>query len=281
MKKILVFLLLSLSIFLFGCNQNGDNQLSDKIRLEITTISENTEDKDIYIRYPVIGGLEDEATLSLINNSISKYVETRQQEFSHALANVESEVITTTETDTTGTATDEDTTETTEQTTEETIASTTEETTDTSTETASSMSLTMTFKIVYNQNNILNITEKFYQTLGEKKKTTGIQSFIFDLKHGKVITLGDLFDFSGDFAKVINAQIQTQIEADPTLITFEDKSGFTGISKDSNYYIDGENLYIFYDAYEIGPSKTTIPTFVIPLKDIKSYFNSDYQHIFI
>ncbi len=280
MKKILVFLLLSLSVFLFGCNQTGDNQFSDKIRLEITTISENTEDKDIYIRYPVIGGLEDEATLSLINNSISKYVETRQQEFSHALANVESEVITTT-----GAATDGNTTESTEQTTgqttEETTESTTEETADTSEEAASSMSLTMTFKIVYNQNNILNITEKFYQTLGEKKKTTGIQSFIFDLKHGKVITLGDLFDFSGDFAKVINAQIQTQIEADPTLITFEDKSGFTGISKDSNYYIDGENLYIFYDAYEIGPSKTTIPTFVIPLKDIKSYFNSDYQHIFI
>ncbi len=278
MKKILIFLLLSLSIFRFGCNQADKGSLSDKVRLNITIISENTDHKEVYIRYPVIGGLDDAATISLINNSISKYVETRQQEFSSALASAENTVITPTTED------PEEGTEGDGTTTEPEVEEPAEDTTDSS-DTAngnnnSDMSLSMTFKVVYNQNNILNITEKFYQTLGDKKKTTGMQSFIFDLKQGKAITLGDLFDFEGDFAKVINAQIQAQIEADPTLLTFEDKSGFNGISTDSNYYVDGDNLYIFYDAYEIGPSKTTIPTFTIPISDVKSYLSFDYQKIF-
>ncbi len=33
-----------------------------------------------------------------------------------------------------------------------------------------SMSLSMTFQVIYNENNLLNITEKFYQTLGEGKR---------------------------------------------------------------------------------------------------------------
>ncbi len=44
--------------------------------------------------------------------------------------------------------------------------------------------------------------------------------------------------------------------------------------------MDGTNLYIFYEAYEIGPSKTTIPTFTIPIKEIASYLNPDYHKIY-
>lgn len=287
MKKIIIFLLLLPTAFLWGGCGHQRTDISGQVRLEVKIINESNENKQIYIRYPVVGGLEDQKTLSLINNSIVKYVETQQSEFANALNSINNTVLTDTgAAEESGKGQETNTAEEpakTEETAENDNADAAEDgaaANSTVTTETPQMSLTMTFKVVYNQDNILNITEKFFQVLGEKKKAAGMQSFIFDLKRGSVITLGDLFDFSGDFTKVVNQYIQKQIAANQSLLTFEDKSGFNGISKDTSYYIDGKNLYIFYDAYEIGPSKTEIPTFTIPLKEVRSYLSQNYQHLF-
>ncbi len=94
MRKFLFLLLIaSIALAMAACGQKGGD-LNQKIRLEVQIVNETTENKSVYIRYPVVGGLEESATLSLINNSIQKYVETRQKEFSDALASGHSEVIT-------------------------------------------------------------------------------------------------------------------------------------------------------------------------------------------
>ena len=49
----------------------------------------------------------------------------------------------------------------------------------------------------------------------------GQQSFVFDLGRGVPLTLGEVFQFKGEFPEIINSGIEEQIQEDNSLITFE------------------------------------------------------------
>jgi len=40
--------------------------------------------------------------------------------------------------------------------------------------------------------------------------------------------------------------------------------GFQGIAPEQNYYLDGENLFIYFNQYEIAPYAAGIREFKIP-----------------
>lgn len=137
--------------------------------------------------------------------------------------------------------------------------------------------LDMHFKVTWNKHNILNIVESYEQVIDETDQFAGMFSFIFDISAGKALTLGDIYDFESKFPSVINEGIEAQIGQDRELVTYEGSDGFNGISKDVNFYLDDENLYIFYDPLEISPDKAAMPTFTFQLKKLTPYLTKEFQ----
>jgi len=89
-------------------------------------------------------------------------------------------------------------------------------------------------------------------------------AYNIDLKTGKLLPLAELFK-PGEYKTVIDKEINRQIALDPESY-FEGDMGFQGIAKEQNYYLDGENLVIYFNQYEIAPYAAGIRDFKIPLK---------------
>ena len=141
------------------------------------------------------------------------------------------------------------------------------------------ITLSMTFKIKYNKNNFLCIVQTYDKNLGENKEFSGQRSFFFSLENATYLSLGEIFVYDEEFTNFINGKITEELVAG-AYSTYDEDGGFTGISKNSKFYIDSNNLYIYYDALEISPDKDAIPTFVFSLNDVKKYLNEDFSGMF-
>jgi len=64
------------------------------------------------------------------------------------------------------------------------------------------------------------------------------------------------------------------IKTDPQYsYVYED--GFKGITSNQNFYVDEDNLYIYFAPYEIAPYASGFVTFKIPFADIDSLLCKD------
>lgn len=281
MKKLFLIPVFLLSFFLCGCQATDTEDFTSQLRLNIKHINENDAQKEINISYPVFGGIEDKETITIINTSISNFVNSQYTEFQNALTAEEQDKLSNTEEllnmhgESGDTNSNTDTKKETEA--EKFLA----ENTDNGDENQAKdpITLSMTFKITYNQKNYLCIVQTYDKNLGKNKEFSGQRSFLFSLENATYLSLGELFVFNEEFTTEINSQIKAELDAG-AYTTYDDNSGFTGISKNSKFYIDTNNLYIYYDALEISPDKDVIPTFSFRLSDIKKYANEDFKEIF-
>ncbi len=308
MKKLLTlicFSLLSLTL-LGGCGTDRED-ISSKVKLEVSHNITTENNKLIDITYPVVGGLESSRALSTINSSITNYVRIQEDEFNSALSGNDDATPINSDFDATVTkqitaaekeedesnltdsddpnsenANEEDSSNGEDNPTGEegdAEAGTGDENTANGQAGGSPITLTMRFKITYHHDNILNIIETFEKVLGDDKNYKGQQSFVFDLEKGTPVSLGEIYDFESDFPTYVDEKITEKIENTKGFETFDDKAGFSGVRRDANFYLDEENekLYIFYNALEISPEKNLLPTFEFTLKELSPYLTEDYQ----
>jgi hypothetical protein len=93
-----------------------------------------------------------------------------------------------------------------------------------------------------------------------------------DLVSGSFYELKDLFKRNSNYVKVLSDIIGNQIKTDPQYeYVFPDT--YKGIKPDQPFYVDENNLYIYFTPYEIAPYAAGFPTFKIPFKDIASIIN--------
>lgn len=278
MKKLFLVPVFLLSFFLCGCQSSDTEDYTSQLRLNINHINEKDEEKEIVISYPVFGGIDDKETITIINTSITNFVNSEYTEFQNALTTAEQDNLTDAELllSMQETFVDGDIDEESEISSEEFINTKTEDETDKNEE---PITLSMTFKITYNKNNFLCIVQTYDKNLGENKEFSGQRSFFFSLENATYLSLGEIFVFDEEFTTYINGKISEELAAG-AYSTYDDTSGFTGISKNSKFYIDSNNLYIYYDALEISPDKDSIPTFVFHLSDVKKYLNEDFSGMF-
>lgn len=101
------------------------------------------------------------------------------------------------------------------------------------------------------------------------KKTPNI-----DLVTGKFYTLGDLFMggvyWVGELNKIINDMTKNDSQYN---YIFSDT--FKGIKPEQDFYLDENNLYIYFPPYEIAPYAAGFVTFKIPLSQIQGMINKD------
>ena len=112
---------------------------------------------------------------------------------------------------------------------------------------------------------ILSLYVDYYQYTGGAHGMTARLGYNIDLKTGKLLPLAELFKPGYDYKTVIDKEINRQIALDPETY-FEGDMGFQGIGKEQNYYLEGENLVIYFNQYEIAPYAAGIREFKIPLK---------------
>ena len=94
-----------------------------------------------------------------------------------------------------------------------------------------------------------------------------------DLVSGSFYELKNLFKPNSNYVKVISDIVGEQIKTDPQYeYVFPDT--YKGIKPDQPFYVDENNLYIYFTPYEIAPYAAGFPTFKIPFKDIMSIINT-------
>ena len=124
---------------------------------------------------------------------------------------------------------------------------------------------------IKNQDKILSFYTEYYQFTGGAHGITNIIAYNIDIKSGKELLLKDLFIDGNTYKKIIDKEIMNEINRNPDAY-FSGKEGFIGIKENQQYYIDGDNITIYFDEYEIAPYVAGIPKFEIPIKKFGNTF---------
>ena len=118
---------------------------------------------------------------------------------------------------------------------------------------------------------VLDITGYYYPLHAAhgmpSKKTPNI-----DLVSGQFYSLSDLFLGGVYWVGELNKIIENMIETDPQY-EYVFKDAFKSIAIDQSFYVDDNNLYIYFDPYEIGPYVAGFITFKIPFTEIEGMMN--------
>lgn len=304
MKKLLLIPVILASFFLCACQSGDSVDYTSELKLNINHIDEADKEKVIHISYPVFGGIENKEAITIINTSLGNFVDSQYKEFQNALTTKEQDALSSSEalnidklnavgsdntatngaSDTSSDSSDNsassDNSDSSDGTDNSDSTDNTNSTGTKSNDNKDAITLSMTFKITYNKNNYLCIVQTYDKNLGNNMEFNGQRSFFFSLENATYLSLGEIFDFNNEeFTAYINNKINKDLAAG-AYTTYDDNSGFTGISKNSKFYIDSNNLYIYYDALEISPDKKTIPIFAFKLSDVKKYLNDGFTNIF-
>lgn len=124
------------------------------------------------------------------------------------------------------------------------------------------------------QNKILSFYINYYQFTGGAHGVTNRVAHNIDIDAGKELLISDLFIDNYKYESIINNEIKKQIEENSDAY-FQGKEGFNGIKKNQRFFIDGENLVLYFGEYEIAPYVTGIPEFKIPIK----LFGKSFKYI--
>ena len=137
------------------------------------------------------------------------------------------------------------------------------------------------YDIKKNSDNILSIMIIYYKFAGGAHGDYEHVVYNIDMKNGKFISLSDLFKEKIDYKTVINEEIRKQIE--DLIKTDKQNKGiyeFEGISDKQKFYIQDDNLVIYFDLYEIAPYAAGIPEFIINVNKIDHILKTEYKNIF-
>ena len=130
-----------------------------------------------------------------------------------------------------------------------------------------------TYSVTLNNELLISLYNDYYEFLGGAHGATTRTSYTIDKELEKIVDLKDLFKEGYDYKTVINNEIKKQIAKEPYKY-FEPADKFKGISDNQSYYVDKNNLIIYYQQYEIAPYVSGIPEFTISLDS----FQTNYKY---
>ena len=137
------------------------------------------------------------------------------------------------------------------------------------------------YDIKKNSDDILSIMIIYYKFAGGAHGDYEHVLYNIDMKNGKFISLSDLFKKNIDYKTVINEEIRKQIE-ELIKIDKQNKGVYEleGISDKQKFYIQDDNLVIYFDLYEIAPYAAGMPEFIINVNKIDHILKTEYKNIF-
>lgn len=125
------------------------------------------------------------------------------------------------------------------------------------------------FKISFNKGSILSLTMCFYEYTGGAHGLGYNESLNIDLNTGEEIYLKNLFDTKEDYKNIIDDFIRDDMTKNSNKYYENASADFYGIIQEQPYYIEDNNIVIYFNPYEIAPYSEGIKEFRIPLKNFK------------
>jgi len=95
-----------------------------------------------------------------------------------------------------------------------------------------------------------------------------------NLVSGEFYKLENLFKAGNHYVKILSTIIEEEIKNNPDY-SYVFPDAYTGIKEDQPFYLDEDNLYIYFQPYEIGPYAAGFPTFKIPFLDIMDIIHTE------
>ena len=124
--------------------------------------------------------------------------------------------------------------------------------------------ITGRYHIRSNEECLLSISIEVYAFSGGAHGFTILESVTFDLKTGKIYHLKDFFKEGVDYVSFVSDIIKKQIIEREIPVIEE----FTAIKPDQDFYIENNNLVIYFQLYELAPYYLGFVTFNIPLAEL-------------
>lgn len=131
------------------------------------------------------------------------------------------------------------------------------------------------FKILLYKGNLLILDlVGYYSELNKESILQVRKTCSINLITGKLYKIKDLFNEDSNWDIEINNNIIKIIKEEPNY-NFIFPDSFKGITQNQDFYIDNENLYIYYHPEKIAPESIGFVTFTIPLKNIDKIINKE------
>lgn len=121
------------------------------------------------------------------------------------------------------------------------------------------------YTITQDNNLLLSLYNDYYEYLGGAHGITIRTSYTIDKEKESLLTLKELFVPGYSYSDIINKKIKEEIIKNPDNY-FDSGKAFNGINENQSFYIEGDNLVIYYQLYDIAPYVFGFPEFKIPLK---------------
>lgn len=129
------------------------------------------------------------------------------------------------------------------------------------------------YDVHYTSSSFLSLTITYYEYTGGAHGISCKIPYNLNLNTGENIILKNLFKPNTNYIYLINKEIRLQIDKKNSVLGAIPITEFKSISTDQPFYIDGNNLVIYFQPYEIGPYVLGIQEFKIPLSKLHDLQN--------
>lgn len=127
---------------------------------------------------------------------------------------------------------------------------------------------------VKNTSDPLSFYIDYYQFTGGAHGITTRRTYNIDKKSGQFLKLNNLFKEKYNYKSLIDKHIRREIDKNKDMY-FMGKDGFQGIKDNQGFFIERNDLVIFFAQYEIAPYSSGMPEFRIPLEMFKNNYVYD------
>lgn len=131
------------------------------------------------------------------------------------------------------------------------------------------------YSITYDKNNILAISILYHENLGGRNAYIR-SSYNFDIRNGKSLGLREIFKPGVNYREILNREIRRQLQSNPNIYSPDAAANFKGIAEDQPYYLEGDNLVVYFGFNQIAPTVSEIPVIRIPLSRLRPQLRPEY-----
>lgn len=128
------------------------------------------------------------------------------------------------------------------------------------------------YAVTYNKNNLVSISLIYHQYINGRNSYIRT-SYNYNLENARSMPLKDLFKPESDYISVLNSKIKYILQQNPEEYDLNTITNFKGIAEDQPYYLDNNNLVLFFGFNEISPTSSGIPLVKIPFSELSDILN--------
>ncbi|CAM4330394.1 ferritin [Bacillus manliponensis] len=141
-------------------------------------------------------------------------------------------------------------------------------------------SATVDYKVTLNKAPLLSLYVNYYQYTGGAHGMYEWKAATLDVSQKKLLHLADLFKEDSNYDKIVREEMARQIKQNETMY-FPDATDKVMSEKKLKYFLEKDNLVIYFPLYEIAPYASGIPQFPIPYTLLTEELKPEYKNILI